>query len=134
MRFSSYAPCTIQRCRFFFTHSLAFFRKVFDLIHLPYPYFRHIFFSLLILLKLSSSMCTLFLSLFSCYFTSFRISILFLCYTFSFYLKKLHSALFFLHLCLKSIFYRSFVVSVAVCVCSLRSLSTWCCYRKRCSP
>lgn len=61
------------------------------------------------------------------YFVShFKCSI-FLCYTFSFYLKNyITRCIFFLHLWLKSIFYRSFVdVAMAVCVCSLHSLREW---------
>lgn len=77
MRFSSYAPCTIQRYPILFSRffSLSFFRKV-DLIHLPYPYFRLFKLSFCALISVSA-----FLRYF--YFVSH-----FLCLTLSFYLKN----------------------------------------------
>lgn len=116
-------------CVFFcFVHSLIllhFFGKSSRLNSFAIPLLLRGFFSLFFLLLLSSSMCTLFLSLVSSCFTLLRFAFQmfnFLCFL-QFLPKKittLHDAFFFLekNLCLKSIFYRSFVIAViAVYVC-----------------
>lgn len=133
MRFRSYAPCTIQTCippmLLFLLHFLLhFFGKIFDLIHLPYPYYRRVF----SLLTLSSYVCTLFLSsFFSLFHFVSHFRVIFLWYTFEFLPKKLH---FTLHFCF--IFaWNQFsivqsVVVVDVVACSLRRELY--CYRKRC--
>lgn len=85
MRFSSYAPCTIQMYPIFMPVShfffLLFFWKV-DLIHLLYPYFR--------LFKLS--MCAfIYVSYFFSryfYFVSHFQSLFFCSFTLNFYLKN----------------------------------------------
>lgn len=68
-----------------------------------------------LLLKLSSSTCTLFLSLFSCYSTSFRFSNQFLCYTFSFYLKNCITRCIFLCSSLLEINFLSFIWYCCCC-------------------
>lgn len=100
MRFSSYAPCTIQRYPILFSpfFSLSFFRKV-DLIHLPYPYFRLFKLSFCALISVSA-----FLRYF--YFVSH-----FLCLTLSFYLKNCITRCSLLHLCFKSILCRILCVN-----------------------
>lgn len=128
---NSYNPQICAMCCFFVHSLLHFFGKSSRLNSFAIPLLSSVFFHIFFFYLSCLLLCALYFCLcFLCYvLLRFAFQTNFWCYTFSFYLKNyITRYIFLLHLCLKSIFYRSFVV-VAIYVKGMAYS-----YRKWCSP